>query len=189
VAGQRILVVANETCAGRALLDELRTRVSPVHEEMVVAPALNTLRHLFADTDKATAAAETPGGSLRALRTPASMPAAPSATATRYGDRGRPVRVRRDPDRHLDASRIARTLEKRVVVRATSASRRRSRTLWSTSPPARGVTTADYIAWYSGLAAALRRRQSSALAVSHRWTQLDGVSLSATAGPAGRPRS
>jgi hypothetical protein len=29
VAGQRILVVANETCAGRALLDELRSRVSP----------------------------------------------------------------------------------------------------------------------------------------------------------------
>jgi hypothetical protein len=55
----RILVVANETCAGRALLDELRRRAGPEAEVLVVAPALNSrLRHIFADTDAAYAAAE-----------------------------------------------------------------------------------------------------------------------------------
>ncbi len=55
----RILVVANETCAGRALLEELRGRVGPESDVLVVAPALNSrLRHVFADTDGAYAAAE-----------------------------------------------------------------------------------------------------------------------------------
>ena len=55
----RNLVVANETCAGRALLEELRGRVGPESDVLVVAPALNSrLRHVFADTDGAYAAAE-----------------------------------------------------------------------------------------------------------------------------------
>jgi len=59
MSDHRILVVANETCAGRALLDELRGRVRPGSEVLVVAPALNSrLRHILADTDAAYAAAE-----------------------------------------------------------------------------------------------------------------------------------
>jgi hypothetical protein len=55
----RVLVVANETCAGRALIEELRGRVGPRSDVLVVAPALNSrLRHMFADTDGAYAAAE-----------------------------------------------------------------------------------------------------------------------------------
>jgi GABA permease len=55
--GLRILVVANETCAGRRLLDELAGRHAS--DILVVAPALNSrLRHLFADVDDARAAAE-----------------------------------------------------------------------------------------------------------------------------------
>ncbi|HET7170937.1 MAG TPA: hypothetical protein VFI18_04815 [Gaiellales bacterium] len=59
MSDHRILVVANETCAGRALLEELRGRVRPGSEVLVVAPALNSrLRHILADTDGAYAAAE-----------------------------------------------------------------------------------------------------------------------------------
>src|ERR671936_769078 len=59
MSDHRILVVANETCAGRALLDELRGRVRPESDVLVVAPALNSrLRHIFADIDGAYAAAE-----------------------------------------------------------------------------------------------------------------------------------
>ena len=59
MSDHRILVVANETCAGRALLEELRGRVRPGSEVLVVAPALNSrLRHILADTDAAYAAAE-----------------------------------------------------------------------------------------------------------------------------------
>ena len=59
MSDHRILVVANETCAGRALLEELRGRVGPGSEVLVVAPALNSrLRHILADTDAAYAAAE-----------------------------------------------------------------------------------------------------------------------------------
>src|SRR6266540_1408988 len=53
MSDHRILVVANETCAGRALLDELRGRVGPGSEVLVVAPALNSrLRHIFADAEE-----------------------------------------------------------------------------------------------------------------------------------------
>ena len=59
MADRRILVVANETVAGRELLDDLRARAADGAEVLVVAPALNTrLRHLFADVDKAREAAE-----------------------------------------------------------------------------------------------------------------------------------
>jgi hypothetical protein len=66
----RVLVVANETCAGRALIEELRGRVGPGSDVLVVAPALNSrLRHMFADTDGAYAAAEERlGESVEALR-------------------------------------------------------------------------------------------------------------------------
>src|SRR5436853_4172880 len=59
MADRRILVVANETVAGRELLDDLRARAADGAEVLVVAPALNTrLRHLFADVDKAREGAE-----------------------------------------------------------------------------------------------------------------------------------
>ena len=123
MAGQRILVVANETCAGRALLDELRSRVSPGDEVMVVAPALNTrLRHLFADTDKATAAAEERlAESLRALRD------AGIDARGAVGDSD-PVQAIEDALFEFDATQIvisthppdrSNWLEKRVVSRAT----------------------------------------------------------------------
>src|SRR3954453_16106564 len=59
MAERRILVVANETVAGREPLDDLRARAADGAEVLVVAPALNTrLRHLFADVDKAREGAE-----------------------------------------------------------------------------------------------------------------------------------
>jgi GABA permease len=60
VAGRRILVIANETVAGRALCEEIRTRAGARDADvLVVAPALNTrLRHLLADVDAAREAAE-----------------------------------------------------------------------------------------------------------------------------------
>ena len=55
---RKLLVIANETCAGRELLDTLREHAVGA-EVLVVAPALNSrLRHLFADVDRARAAAE-----------------------------------------------------------------------------------------------------------------------------------
>ena len=60
MAERRILVVANETVAGRELLDELKRRTAGGDAEvLVVAPALNTrLRYLFADVDHARELAE-----------------------------------------------------------------------------------------------------------------------------------
>ena len=57
---RKLLVIANETCAGRELLDEIRTRsAEPGTEVLVVAPALNSrLRHLLADVDRARHEAE-----------------------------------------------------------------------------------------------------------------------------------
>ena len=71
MAGRRILVVANETVAGRELLDELRRRTAGGDAEvLVVAPALNTrLRYLFADVDHARELAEQRlAGSIETLR-------------------------------------------------------------------------------------------------------------------------
>jgi hypothetical protein len=60
MAGRKILVVANETVAGRELLDDLRQRVAGGDADvLVVAPALNSrLRYLFADVDQAREQAE-----------------------------------------------------------------------------------------------------------------------------------
>jgi hypothetical protein len=60
MAGRKILVVANETVAGRELLDDLRQRVAGGDADvLVVAPALNSrLRYLFADVDQARELAE-----------------------------------------------------------------------------------------------------------------------------------
>jgi GABA permease len=71
MAGRRILVVANETVAGRELLDELKKRTAGGDAEvLVVAPALNTrLRYLFADVDHARELAEQRlAGSIETLR-------------------------------------------------------------------------------------------------------------------------
>ena len=59
MAERRILVVANETVAGRELLDDLRARAADGAEVLVVAPALNTrLRYILADVDRAREQAE-----------------------------------------------------------------------------------------------------------------------------------
>src|SRR5262245_33956927 len=59
MAERRILVVANETVAGRELLDELRRRAGEDSELLVVAPALNSrLRYILADVDRAREQAE-----------------------------------------------------------------------------------------------------------------------------------
>jgi hypothetical protein len=52
---RRILVIANETCPGHRLAEELRARAgSGASEVLIVAPALTgRLRHLFSDTDGA----------------------------------------------------------------------------------------------------------------------------------------
>jgi hypothetical protein len=71
MAGRRILVVANETVAGRELLDELKRRTAGGDADvLVVAPALNTrLRYLFADVDHARELAEQRlAGSIETLR-------------------------------------------------------------------------------------------------------------------------
>jgi hypothetical protein len=55
---RKVLVIANETVAGRELMDVVKERAAG-GEVLVVAPALNSrLRHLFADVDKAREAAE-----------------------------------------------------------------------------------------------------------------------------------
>ncbi len=56
----RVLVIANETVGGRALLDELRRRVQGRRADvLVVCPALNTpLKHWTSDEDGARAAAQ-----------------------------------------------------------------------------------------------------------------------------------
>ncbi len=55
---RKVLVIANETLAGRELMDAVKERAAG-GEVLVVAPALNSrLRHLFADVDKAREAAE-----------------------------------------------------------------------------------------------------------------------------------
>jgi hypothetical protein len=55
---RKVLVIANETVAGRELMDDVKERAAG-GEVLVVAPALNSrLRHLFADVDKAREAAE-----------------------------------------------------------------------------------------------------------------------------------
>ena len=55
---RKVLVIANETVAGRELMDAVKERAAG-GEVLVVAPALNSrLRHLFADVDKAREAAE-----------------------------------------------------------------------------------------------------------------------------------
>jgi universal stress protein family protein len=55
----RILVVANETVAGRALRDEVVRRAGGEAQVLVVSPALNTrIRHWTSDEDEARAAAQ-----------------------------------------------------------------------------------------------------------------------------------
>ena len=119
----RILVVANETCAGRALLDELRGRVRPGSEVLVVAPALNSrLRHIFADTDGAYAEAEE-----RLAESVAALRAVGIGAAGAVGDSD-PVQAIEDALVEFPATEIvvsthpperSNWLEKRVVERAT----------------------------------------------------------------------
>lgn len=56
---RRLLVVANETVAGRALRDEVVRRVRGGEDVLVVCPALNSqLRHWTSDEDRARAEAQ-----------------------------------------------------------------------------------------------------------------------------------
>ena len=123
MSDHRVLVVANETCAGRALLEELRGRVGPGSEVLVVAPALNSrLRHIFADTDAAYAAAEERlAESIEMLR------AAGIAASGAVGDSD-PVQAIEDALVEFGATEIvisthpperSNWLEKRVVERAS----------------------------------------------------------------------
>jgi hypothetical protein len=66
---RRILVVANETVAGRALRGEIVLRAQPDAEVLVVCPALNSpIRHWASDEDHARAEAQKRlDGSLAAL--------------------------------------------------------------------------------------------------------------------------
>src|SRR4051812_18862910 len=106
MAERRILVVANETVAGRELLDDLLARAADGAEVLVVAPALNTrLRHLFADVDKAREGAEQRlAESIEHLQA-SGIQARGGGGRQRpgAGDRGCAVRVRRRRDRDLDA--------------------------------------------------------------------------------------
>jgi len=55
----RVLVVANETVAGRSLREEILRRAGAESEVLVVTPALNTrIRHWASDEDAARAAAQ-----------------------------------------------------------------------------------------------------------------------------------
>jgi len=55
----RILVVANETVAGRSLREEILRRAGPETDVLVLTPALNTrIRHWTSDEDAARAAAQ-----------------------------------------------------------------------------------------------------------------------------------
>jgi hypothetical protein len=71
VGERRILVVANETVGGRALLTEIKRRAEGARTSvLVVTPALNTpIKHWTSDEDEARAAAqERLDKSLRAIR-------------------------------------------------------------------------------------------------------------------------
>ena len=103
---RRILVVANETVAGRALRGEVVRRAGADADVLVVCPALNSqLRHWASDEDAARAEAE--------RRLGESLAALASAGVEARGEVGDadPVQamddalqdVRRGRDRHLDA--------------------------------------------------------------------------------------
>jgi GABA permease len=123
MAERRILVVANETVAGRELLEHLHTRADgPDTEILVVAPALNSrLRHLFADVDRAREEAEVRlKGSIEALR-------AEGITARGAVGDSDPVRAMEDALFEFEADEIvisthppdrSNWLEKKTVERA-----------------------------------------------------------------------
>jgi GABA permease len=123
MADRRILVVANETVAGRELLEHLHARADGVDTHvLVVAPALNTrLRHLFADVDRAREEAEVRlTGSIESLR-------AEGITARGAVGDSDPVRAIEDALFEFDADEIvisthpperSNWLEKKTVERA-----------------------------------------------------------------------
>jgi hypothetical protein len=122
VADRRLLVIANETCAGRALLDVLRQRTDERTEILVVAPALNSrLRHLVSDVDEARHEAEE-----RLRVSMAVLRAAGMSARAMVGDSD-PVQAIEDALREFDADEVvvsthpptrSNWLEKRVVERA-----------------------------------------------------------------------
>ncbi|MDX6548151.1 MAG: hypothetical protein QOG33_1701 [Gaiellales bacterium] len=123
MAERRILVVANETVAGRELLEHLHARADgPDTEILVVAPALNSrLRHLFADVDQAREEAEVRlKGSIESLR-------AEGITARGAVGDSDPVRAMEDALFEFEADEIvisthpsdrSNWLEKKTVERA-----------------------------------------------------------------------
>ena len=87
---RRILVIANETCAGRAVVDEVLYRAGPGGEVLVVAPALarSRMEHwLASDIERRQAEA--------LARLDASVAAFTAAGSRRAGTWAMPTRSRR----------------------------------------------------------------------------------------------
>jgi hypothetical protein len=121
----RVLVVANETVAGRALLDEVRNRVSDRDSEIfVVVPAMasSRLEHLAHDVDGAIAEADT-----RLVASLAAMDAAGLRARGEVGDHHDPNQAIEDMLRAFPADEViisthppdrSKWLERGVVERA-----------------------------------------------------------------------
>lgn len=119
---RRILVVANETVAGRALRGEVVLRAQPDAEVLVVCPALNSpIRHWASDEDHARAEAQ--------RRLDASLGALAAVGLTARGEVGDadPIQAMEDALRTFGADEIilsthppgrSNWLEKGVVARA-----------------------------------------------------------------------
>ena len=123
----RIIVVANETVAGRALLDEIRTRTDGRDSEiLVVVPALTSsqLQHWASDVDGALEEARA-----RLGRSLAAMDAAGLAAHGHVGDHHEPNAALEDALREFPADEViisthppdrSKWLERGVVERAKS---------------------------------------------------------------------
>ena len=145
----RLLVVANETVAGRELRDAVGAAVTGHRAQvLVVCPALNSkLRHWASDEDGARVAAQARLGESLARLAESGVDCAGEGRrlGSAASDRGRVTDVRRRRDHHLDAPRgpveLARARRGRVgapaLRRSDRARRRRPRRLERRGPPKR----------------------------------------------------
>ena len=166
---RRVLVVANETCRGRVLLDEVRYRTAGYDAEvLVIAPALTShVRHWTSDTDGSRAAAqerlESLAGGARDRRCPGAWRDRRRGSCA--GDRGRAPHVRSRRGDRVDASagpvELARAGHRGACPRIVSPTSR-SRTSWSTSSATRrdGRRRRGFLA--GALGRRTRRRPGSA---------------------------
>ena len=132
----RLLVVANETVAGRELRDAVGAAVTGHRAHvLVVCPALNSkLRHWASDEDGARAAAQARLGESLARLAESGVVAQGKVgdSGSAAGDRGRLTDLRRRRDHHLDAPRrqvqLARARRRRIgeaALRGSDRARRR----------------------------------------------------------------